>query len=203
NDGQSPACDVLTIPRPTVLSMECDQEFPAYTRLKPAHRPLNDLSLLADSKLKLKATATKSLQTAALKFVGASVNLQAPLLSASAPWPVLQNVPMELLPLTVAGGNRTELAGSFTVPPKGLAGFSVLLLDTEGMESKDSAVYRIDTIPDKPPVVRVTYPDRKEEMITRQALMPVAFEVADDFEIARVRLRYKVDTVEEGAQKTV
>src|SRR5439155_9985217 len=99
--------------------------------------------------------------------------------------------------------SSNELAGAFTVTAKGLAGFSILLLDTEGMESRDPAVYRIDCLPDKVPVVRITYPDRKEELITRQAVLPVAFEASDDFQIARLRLRYKLESVEAGAEQTV
>jgi hypothetical protein len=71
------------------------------------------------------------------------------------------------------------------------------------MESRDSAVYRVDVIPDKAPVARLTYPDRKEELITRQATMLIGFEASDDFEIARVRLKYKIDTVDNGAEKVV
>ena len=74
------------------------------------------------------------------------------------------------------------------------------MLDTEGMESRDNAVYRVDVIPDKVPVVRLTYPDRKEELITRHATMLIAFDAVDDFEIARIRLKYKIDTVENGAE---
>jgi len=89
------------------------------------------------------------------------------------------------------------------VPKKGLTGFQLQMLDTEEMESRDSAIYRVDVVPDKVPVVRLTYPDRKEELLTRHATMIVGFEATDDFEIARVRLKYKVDTVDGGAEKAV
>ena len=95
------------------------------------------------------------------------------------------------------------MSGQFTVPAKGLSGFQLDMLDTEGMESRDNAVYRVDVIPDKVPVVRLTYPDRKEELITRHATMLIAFDAVDDFEIARIRLKYKVDTVENGTEKVV
>ncbi len=207
NDGESPAYQVKTIPRPTILSMECGQEFPAYTRLPPVRRSLGDLSLLAGSRLKIKAVATKPLKTAALRFIGtmaASVSLPALNSEKAAVRPgAALDAPGETIALTLTGKNASELSGSFMVPAKGLAGFSVQMLDTEGMESRDSAVYRIDTIPDKPPVIRITYPDRKEELLTRQATLPVAFDASDDFAIATLRLHYKVDTVDEGAERTV
>jgi hypothetical protein len=40
--------------------------------------------------------------------------------------------------------------------------------------------------------VRITYPDRKEELITRQATMIVGIDAVDDFEIAKVRLKYRI-----------
>jgi hypothetical protein len=66
------------------------------------------------------------------------------------------------------------------------------MLDTENMESRDSAVYRVDVIPDKAPAVKITYPERKEELITRHATMLIGIDALDDFAIAKLRLRYKI-----------
>ena len=77
------------------------------------------------------------------------------------------------------------------------------MLNTSDMASRDAAIYRIDVIPDRVPKVRVTYPDRREELVTRQAVQPVAFETSDDFRIASARLRYRVGESEEGEIKTV
>jgi hypothetical protein len=181
NDGVSSTHEVKAIPRPTVATIECEQEYPGYTRLKPVRRSLGDLSLLAGSQLKLKVTATKPLKTAALKLSGMDGEV----------------------PMTLNAQNVKEATGEFTIPGKGMNGFSVLMLDTEDMESRDSAVHRVEIIPDKIPVVRITYPDRKEELITRQATMIVAFEATDDFAIAHIRLKYKIDTLDSGAEKVV
>ena len=178
NDGVSPWHQVQTVPRPTVATIVCDQEFPTYTGLKPARRSLGDLSLLAGSTLKIQATATKELQSAAIRLSG-----------------VEGEFPMTL--------NSTGMTGQFTVPRKGLNGFSIYMVDTGGMESRDSAVYRVEIIPDRVPVVRLTYPERKEELATRQALMIIGMDVSDDFKISKLRLRYKADTVEEGADKSM
>jgi hypothetical protein len=179
-DGVSERFNVTAIPRPTVLAIECEQEYPAYTGLKPANRSLGDLTLLAGSVLRLKATATKDLQAANLKLVGVE-NLESA--------------------LAVSTNGAREFTGRFTVPARGLTGFQIQLLDTENMESRDSATYRVDVLPDKTPTARLTYPDRKEELITRQATMLIGFEAADDFEIARLRLKYKVDAIDGGAEQ--
>jgi len=60
------------------------------------------------------------------------------------------------------------------------------------MESRDNAVYRVDVIPDKAPTVKITYPERKEELITRHATMIVGIDALDDFAISKLRLRYKI-----------
>src|SRR4030095_5730826 len=70
-DGVSAPFHVKALPRPTVASVECDQEFPAYTGLKPARRSLGDLALLGGSVLRLKAAATKDIRSASLRLVGA------------------------------------------------------------------------------------------------------------------------------------
>lgn len=170
NDGVSESFFVRAIPRPTVASIDCEQEYPAYTRIKNAKRSLGDLSLLAGSKLKLQVTPTKPVKIASLKLVGIE----------------------QELPMNNAAGNPKLLTGEFAVPARGLTGFSVQMLDTDDMESRDSAVYRIDLVPDKAPVARITYPDRKEELITRQATMIVGIDALDDFEIAKLHLKYKI-----------
>jgi len=180
-DGTSDRLNITAIPRPTVLAMECEQEYPAYTGLKRANRSLGDLTLLAGSVLRLKATATKNLQTAGLKLVGMEQEAA----------------------LAISTNNPREFTGQFIVPAKGLTGFQIQMLDTENMESRDSATYRVDVLPDKAPTARITYPDRKEELITRQATMLIGFEAADDFEIAKVRLKYKVDSIDNGAEKVL
>lgn len=181
NDGQSQSFNVKTIPRPTVSTVECVQEFPAYTRLKPVRRSLGDLSLLAGSKLQLKVTATKDIRQAALTFVGIE----------------------QIVPMNVNPQNARELTGAFAVPAKGLTGFTIQMLDSDNMESHDTAVYRVDVLPDKVPTVRITYPDRKEELVTSIATMIVGLEAADDFQISKLRLHYKVDTIDEGAERMV
>jgi len=181
NDGRSDTFSVTTIPRPTVASMECEQVFPAYTTLPPRKRALGDLSLLAGSTLKLQVTATKDLENASIKLSGIDAEL----------------------PMQLDGSQPRRVVGEFVVPPKGLNGFSIQMLDTENMESRDTAVYRIDVVPDRAPVVKITYPERKEELITRQALMIVGIDALDDFAISKVRLRYKIDTVDSGAENAI
>jgi hypothetical protein len=181
NDGVSRSHRIEVVPRPTTASIECEQIFPAYTQLPNAKRALGDLSLLAGSKLKLTATATRDIKRAFLRLAGLSNDI----------------------PMQIDAQKPRELRGEFAIPPKGLTGFSIEMVDTDGMESRDSAIYRIDVIPDRAPKVRVTYPDRREELVTRAAMQPIGFEATDDFQVAKARLRYRVGENEEGELKTI
>jgi hypothetical protein len=181
NDGRSDTFTVITVPRPTVASLECEQIFPPYTRLKPQKRVVGDLSLLAGSTLKLSAVATKDLQQASLKLSGLNTEVPVPL-DPSQP---------------------RHLTGEFAIPAKGLNGFAIQMVDSENMESRDTAVYRVDIVPDRAPVVKITYPERKEELLTRHAIMIVGIDALDDFAISKVRLRYKIDTVDNGAENVI
>lgn len=181
NDGVSRSHRIEVAPRPSTASIECEQTLPAYTGLPKARRALGDLTLLAGSRLSLTVTATRDIKQALIRLAGLS-----------------NDVPMQL-----DAKNLRELRGEFTIPPKGLTGFSIEMLDTSGMESRDSAIYRIDVVPDRAPKVRITYPDRREELVTRQAAQPVGFEANDDFRIAQARLRYRVGESEDAAIQTV
>jgi hypothetical protein len=179
HDARSEWFAVKVLPRPAVASISCEQHFPAYTRLPFKAPPVTDLSLLAGSVLRLGIVPTRDVASASIKLIGSDATL-----------------PIEVL------GPR-NLRAEFRVPASGVNGFSVLLRDTDGMESKDPAVYRLDIIPDKPPGVRITSPVRREELFTRQAAALVAMDVSDDFQIARLRLRYKTDSDKDAAAKTI
>jgi hypothetical protein len=181
NDGVSRAHHIEVVPRPTTASIQCEQTFPAYTKLPNTKRSLGDLTLLAGSKLSLVVTTTRDIKQASIRLVGLS-----------------NDVPMQL-----DTQNPRELRGEFAIPPKGLSGFSIEMLDTSGMASRDSAVYRIDVIPDRVPKVKIVYPDRREELVTRQALQPIGFEGNDDFRIALARMRYRVGESEDAEIKTI
>ncbi len=181
NDGISRTHHIEVVPRPTTTSIQCEQTFPAYTGLPKTKRSLGDLTLLAGSKLSLVVTTTRDIKQASIRLVGLS-----------------NDVPMQL-----EAENPRELRGEFAIPAKGLSGFSIEMLDTSGMASRDSAVYRIDVIPDRAPKVKIIYPDRREELVTRQAIQPIGFEGNDDFRIALARLRYRVGESEEAEIKTI
>lgn len=170
-DGRSPKARVETIVRPTVAKIDCTQDYPAYTGLGTVRRVLGDLTLLSGSRLRLSVTASKDVARGTIKLIGLDREV----------------------PLKPVAGKPSEMEGEFAIPTNALTGFMVQLVDKFDMTSKDEAVYRIDLLPDRAPAVRITFPDRKEELITQQARVLVGFEALDDFAVSQVFLRYKVD----------
>lgn len=178
NDGRSEPYRVEALPRPAVATIECVQVFPRYTKLEPVRRAVGDLALLDGSRLQIKATASKAIQKASMWVSGG---------------------PQEQ-PLAIGGADKRQLTGTIEVR-KGMSGFSLRLRDEHNIESRDEAVYRIEVQEDKPPTVRITWPDRREELVTQVARLLVAFEAADDYAIGKVRLHYKIEGVDGGREQ--
>lgn len=179
-DGHSAWNTVQVVPRPAVKTLACTQVYPEYTGLAPEPRPYNDLALLTGSKLQVKITASKPVR------VGAS---PAGLFNA------LRRFSGEGyadVVLQVNPQNRQELTAEMELP-EGTTGFCVNLVDDDDLASKDAAFYRIDLLPDRPPTVHLTSPDRKEMLVTRVSKIAVGFAAEDDYGIASVTLKYRVD----------
>ena len=181
---------VTATPRPAVVDVHCSVVHPAYTGLGTLVRSTGDLSVLAGSKLQLKVTANKNVR---LKPGKGDVANYVQLFSTDKAAREIR------VPLAVKGDQRTELTAELTVAPQTVA-FTIHLVDDDGIASKDGAVYRIDVIADRPPAVRVTAPDRKEVLVTRQSELPIAYLAEDDFGLGKLSLHYRVD---EGDEQTV
>ena len=178
-DGKSRSARVEAIERPGIAKLDATQIYPEYTGLGTVRRSLGDLTLLVGSKLNLTLTPTKEVAKGAV-LVTSSTNA-API----------------TLPLLVNPKNAREVQVSIPITSEALTGFSIHLEDKYGFRSKDDAVYRLEVLPDRAPVVRITYPERKEDLITQRATVLIGFEAVDDFAVKQLFLRYTVDGGEE------
>ena len=186
NDGESSELKVDVSPRPAITKIEAKQIYPAYTGRPIETRGLGDMALLQGSKLQLSLAVNKNLQHPAgpsdvpnfVHLIGSDKNL----------------------PLALDPGNPRLLQGTIDLP-KGTTGFSINLTDEYGLKSKDPAVYRIDLVPDKAPIVRVIFPTRKEVLLVRDAKQRIAFDATDDFAIGAATIKYKIDDGEDRSIK--
>jgi hypothetical protein len=181
NDDTSAEFAVTVRERPVVTRVDCQQVYPAYTRLGTVPRAVTDLALLAGSRLQLQITANKPIATAALRL--AELNAEAP--------------------LRVDAADRRRLSGEISIPPSGLTGLAIQLVDEDGLRTKEGTLYRVDILPDKAPTITVTYPERKEELMTARAVATVGVEAADDFGVATLRLHYQTPAVAGGQPQVV
>jgi hypothetical protein len=180
-DGASRMHRVEVIPRPTVVSLQCEQTYPSYTGLPPVRRSPGDLVLLAGSRLRFTVTASKPLRKASARLEGLD----------------------QSVPLAVDSKDPAQAVGTISIPPTNLTGFALELLDQQGMASREPAVYHVEALPDKPPAARILAPERKEELVTQAASLLVEFVAEDDFQVARVWLRYRAAGEEKAATNSV
>ena len=186
-DSRSAKSRVKVRPRPSVAKVEATQVWPDYTALPPRTRLMSDLKLLAGSKLQLRLKASANLRSATLRFLGADQ----------------KSVVLESSMKMVSGAPLSEWEITAEVPASDAAGVAFHLVDEEGVESKTTTIYRLEVVPDKAPEVRVLWPVRREELVTRGATLLLSFEAKDDYGIAKVRLNYGVNLNANEPHKTV
>ncbi len=167
NDATSEPVAVRVFSPPAVLGIQAVEVFPAYTNLPPMARPTGDLSMLAGSVLRLTVTASGPVKAGSVHLAGLEKDA----------------------PLTVDARNRSQVRTDLPIPKAGLTGFSIRLVDDNGIASRETAVYRIDILPDHPPIIKITRPG-VEAAATTGATELIAFQAEDDFGVARVFLHY-------------
>lgn len=170
NDAVSDTYTVKTIPRPLVTAIECEQVYPPYTGLPNTKRTVGNLALLAGSKLKIHATTNSKVVKALVKLVGTN----------------------KTVPLTIGGDDENQLTGQFDIPTSDLTAFSIQITNVAGIVSGDETQYRIDLIPDRPPTVDLTFPERLRTLNTLKAHPIIAFVASDDFGLYKVSLCYRI-----------
>ncbi len=183
-DNRSPGAEIKVRPRPTLVKADAAQLWPAYTGLPPKPRAMSDLKILAGSKLSLRLKSSASLRAASVRFM--SPDRKTVVRDAA-----LKPLPVAAEPGKMAPMNEWEIVAD--VPSRDATGLTFHLVDEEGVESKGMAVYRLEVVPDEPPTIRVLWPVRREELVTRAATLLVSFEAKDDFGVSKLRLHYGVN----------
>jgi len=176
-DAESDPMGVSVLVPPAVLGVRCVQVFPAYTNLPPRARPTGDLSLLAGSTLRLSVTASGPVKQGTIHLAGLETDV----------------------PMSVDGAKQEDADGEIAIPKAGLTGFSIRLVDEHGIASHETAVYRIDIIPDRAPTIKISHPGQ-DEVATAKATEVITFQAEDDFGVARVLLHYMVN---DAAEKVI
>jgi hypothetical protein len=168
-----------------VVSLDIAEIYPDYTHLGPVRHSPGDLRILAGSRLAIRVKANKAVRnTSETDRPFNRVSLQG------------KNGTVDV-PLRIEGDDRQTLVaddhGNPDIPlPADVQGLSIHLVDDDCLQTKDPAVYGIQLIPDEPPSIRITYPDRKEQLSTARAQLLVGMEASDDFALGKLTLHYRV-----------
>jgi len=177
NDATSNVVNVLAISPPVVTRVRCVEDFPPYTKLASIELPTGDLTLLAGSVLRVSVIAGDRIAQASAHLAGLEQDVS----------------------LSVDQKIGRLARGAIPIPKAGLTGFSLRLVNADGIASRATAVYPIDIVQDRAPTVEITEPDRNETA-TAKAEEVVAFNAVDDFGVSKVLLHYVMN---HGAEKVV
>ena len=169
DDAKTKTSSVTAIERPTIKNISATQVYPEFTKQIPTNHVPGDFTFFPGSEVTINIESSKELDSGNLKFLG------------------LDNQ----MPLSVNEANKKEGVAKIKIPSQSLSGFSVSLTDSEEMDSKNNAIYKISLLTDLPPEIRITYPKRSEELVTRKATLLIKYEATDRFGVNSINLKYK------------
>ena len=169
DDAKTETLTVTAIERPTIKNISATQVYPEFTKQSPTNHVPGDFTFFPGSEVTINIESSKELDSGNLKFLG------------------LDNQ----MPLSVNEANKKEGVAKIKIPSQSLSGFSVSLTDSEEMDSKNNAIYKISLLTDLPPEIRITYPKRSEELVTRKATLLIKYEAIDRFGVNSINLKYK------------
>jgi hypothetical protein len=180
-DDTSAPHKVEVFVRPAVKAIACTEIFPSYANLPALPHNIGDLSFLVGSQMKVAVTATKTCR------VSPGDNGEISTVKLLLGGDKTQTVPLPANP------EHPELLVATVPLPADAVGFSIQLVDDRGLKSKDSVVYPIEMVEDRPPTIEIVQPDRKEILTTAEATPQIEFQAEDDLGVATVSLHYQVD----------
>ena len=165
NDGRSPEFKVTILHGPVLDSVTFEQDYPAYTNLGKTQLTAGNLTLLAGSKLHVTGRASQELKSARVQLKG--INQQYPML---------------------IGDDKKTISCDIPIPVQGMEGFSIIMQNTDSIESQNNTLYRVEVIPDKPPEITFA-PGQSEDLTLIETEHPrFRFKVTDDFQVKQVFL---------------
>ena len=169
DDAKTKTLTVTAIERPTIKNISATQVYPEFTKQSPTNHVPGDFTFFPGSEVTINIESSKELNSGNLKFLG------------------LDNQ----MPLSINEANKKEGVAKIKIPSQSLSGFSVSLTDSDEMDSKNNAIYKISLLTDLPPEIRITYPKRSEELVTRKATLLIKYEAIDRFGVNSINLKYK------------
>ncbi|MGF1485053.1 MAG: hypothetical protein ACFBZ8_11890 [Opitutales bacterium] len=170
-DARSEVQRVRTRDKPAIRSIQARYQPPAYTGVQARTISLQDLKVLPGSQLIVSGTSGRSLSGGTILPRGIAGSFQ----------------------MTPDPNDPARSQGTLPIPTEGLRGFSVHLLDADGVPSPESPVYPVRIVVDRAPTVEVVFPVQVQQLVTPSAKLLLSFRASDDYRIGSVALKYSID----------
>ena len=169
DDARTDDYEVIALERPQIKGLIATQKYPEFTKQESSEHVPGDFTFFPGSTVTLNLSSTKELKSGKIRFIEEDKGI----------------------PLIIDSANKSAGSVTFTVPSNDLSGFSIFLTDQDEMESSSNSIYKVTLLSDLAPQIRITYPKRAEELVTRKAKFLIKYEANDRFGIAAVNLRYQ------------
>jgi hypothetical protein len=163
-DARSESFELVVVPRPRVTEVTARYRLPDYAGGESRQSVTGDVDVLSGTWVDVTARTNKPVVSARLELDGAPI--------------AMESAPDGLL------------SARFQVLANGT--YRIRLRDGFGLEDRDPVVHLVRALEDRAPKVTIRSPGRNRDM-TSTAFLPIQFEVADDFGVTDVQLRYAVE----------
>ena len=179
NDGRAKG-RVAVRPRPKVAALACQQQFPSYTGKAVVDRPLRGLQIgtvLAGSTVRFTVTPTRPLAAAQMRVHYADGTDR--------------NASVNIVP-GKGDDDPGRIEANLVASDLGVQAVSFYMKAEDDIVSRDESRYRLGIIPDKEPEVSLLGPPDLDQ-VTARAFPRIRFKAHDDFGLAKMELRYRID----------
>jgi len=167
-DGRGEEFTVTVKNPPVVTVLACEAIHPAYTKLPPKQLDPDAVEILAGSQLVIRATASAPLRSATLILRGVAGTIEGTLDST-----------------------RTKIEATVPIPAKDLDGWSLHLVDADGVASRNDTIHPLTILPDNPPEISWVWPRAKRMTLTLRARPDWIVKAKDDFGLDRLTLYFR------------
>ena len=156
--------------RPQIKTVEATATQPAYLAEAPVTAPFTDLAVTVGAVVVLRIATAEPVAKAEVELVTGTAD------------PVL-------VPCTI---DASRTSATVQLPVTATTSVRVLLTDEHGLTNPDPVSTSITALPDLPPAVAMTYPQR-DMSATRFARWPLRFTAKDDHGLAKAVIRWQIE----------
>jgi hypothetical protein len=180
DDDQMPWHTLQVVPPPAVEKLQVTLTPPAYTRRPVERQPqgVGNVQALIGTRVEISARANKPVEKAALRVKD-----------------------QERRAVQLTDGGR-GLQTAFVIADAGIHSWWLELKDAQGFEDAEPPRYEVRGVQDFEPEIYIELP-AADMQVTAEAVVPIRTVARDDLGLREIRLVYRVEPAEGGAEETL